>query len=123
MIFLFMLKKGRVMIEARYSHKKTPAHARSIVRKQGLFFPAEQVVLLFLHSHDGFDALAARGILVGLVDVFEVVELHDLVHRESALAVVFDHLGDEHLGLRRAFDDAGDGLALGHTGRQLRPPG
>lgn len=24
-------------IEARYSHKKTPVHARSIVRKQGLF--------------------------------------------------------------------------------------
>ena len=58
------------------------------------------------HLDDRFDGLAGSGILERLVDVLEVIELHQLVEGEAALAVVLYQLGDEQLGHGVALYDA-----------------
>ena len=68
--------------------------------------------LSLFHPHYGLDALSAVGILIGLVDIIKVIEFHDPVYGEAPLSIVFDHLGDEYLGHRRAFDDTHNRLAL-----------
>ena len=92
---------------------RPPPHAKTPREDAGRAFGHASSRIL-PHLDDRLDGLARSGILERLVDILEVIVLHQLVEREAALAVVLDQLGNEQLGHGVALYDARHRLSLRH---------